>query len=131
MKRLGVSIYPEHSTPEKDKEYLSLAAKYGFKRVFTCLLSVNAPKEQIAAEFKDIIGHATALGMEVILDIAPRVFDDLGISYNDLSFFHEMGAAGLRLDEGFDGHKEASMTYNPYGLKVEINASQGTKYVDN
>ena len=41
MGRLGVSIYPEHSTPEKDKAYLTLAAKYGFKRVFTCLLSVN------------------------------------------------------------------------------------------
>lgn len=30
MRRLGISIYPEHSTVEKDKEYLTLASKYGF-----------------------------------------------------------------------------------------------------
>ena len=29
MRRLGISIYPEHSTVEKDKEYLTLASKYG------------------------------------------------------------------------------------------------------
>ena len=29
-KKLGVSIYPNHSTTEKDKEYLALAASYGF-----------------------------------------------------------------------------------------------------
>lgn len=46
MRRLGISIYPEHSTVEKDKEYLTLASKYGFNRVFTCLLSVDGEKEK-------------------------------------------------------------------------------------
>ena len=32
MARLGISLYPEHSTLEKDKAYVTLAAKYGFKR---------------------------------------------------------------------------------------------------
>ena len=27
--------------------------------------------------------------------------------------------------------QESIMTYNPYGLKIEINMSNGTKYVDN
>ena len=35
MGKLGISIYPERSTFEKDKAYLDLAHKYGFKRVFT------------------------------------------------------------------------------------------------
>lgn len=132
MARLGVSIYPEHSTKEKDMEYLSLAAKYGFKRVFTCLLSLEGKNvEQIRSEFKEIIEHANSLGMEVILDVAPNIFEGLGISYDDLSFFADLGAAGIRLDEGFDGAKEAHMTFNPYNLKIEINASLGTKYVDN
>ncbi|MGL5296450.1 MAG: MupG family TIM beta-alpha barrel fold protein, partial [Culicoidibacterales bacterium] len=39
-RRLGISIYPEHSTPEAIKEYIDLAAKYGYERIFTCLLSV-------------------------------------------------------------------------------------------
>ena len=29
-----------------------------FSRIFTCLLSVNRPKEEIVAEFKEIINHA-------------------------------------------------------------------------
>lgn len=130
MGLLGISIYPEHSTVEKDKAYLKLAASYGFKRVFTCLLSVNKPQEEIKSEFKEIIGYANELGMEVIVDVSPSVFEKLGISYDNLSFFKEIGAAGFRLDEGFDGSIEANMTYNPEGLKVELNAGDTTYYID-
>lgn len=132
MKRsLGISIYPEHSTVKKDKAYLKLASEYGFTRVFTCLLSVNKPKEDIVREFKEIIEYATDLGYEVILDVAPAVFDQLGISYDDLSFFHDMGATGIRLDVGFDGAKEAMLTFNPYELAIEINMSNNVAYLDN
>lgn len=130
MGRLGVSIYPEHSTPDKDKAYLSLAASYGFSRVFTCLLSVKKPAEEIKKDFVDVISHANRLGMEVIVDVAPSVFKNLGITYDNLSFFKEIGAAGFRLDEGFNGAVEANMTYNPEGLKVEINASSDSPYID-
>lgn len=132
MARLGISLYPEHSTLQKDKEYITLAAKYGIKRIFTCLLSVdNKTKEQILVEFRDMIDHAHTYGMEVILDVAPFVFDKLGVTYDDLSFFKDMHADGVRLDEGFDSLKEALMSYNPENLKIEINASLGTKYLDN
>lgn len=131
MKRLGISIYPEHSTPEKDKAYLTLAASYGFKRVFTCLLSVNGDPSQVKAQFTELNRYAKSLGMEVIVDIAPRVFQTLGISYEDLSFFHEIGADGVRLDLGFTGMEESVMTFNPYGLKIELNMSNLTKYLDN
>lgn len=132
MKRsLGISIYPEHSTVEDDKAYLKLASQYGFTRVFTCLLSVNKPKEEIVCEFKEIIEYAIELGYEVILDVAPAVFNQLGISYDDLSFFHEMGATGIRLDMGFDGAKEAMLTFNPYDLAIEINMSNNVAYLDN
>ena len=40
-RRLGISIYPEHSIMEEDKKYIDLAKKYGFKRIFMCLLSAN------------------------------------------------------------------------------------------
>ncbi|MFS0781111.1 DUF871 domain-containing protein [Bacillus sp. 1P06AnD] len=130
MRKLGISIYPEHSTREKDKAYISLAAKYGFKRIFTCLLSVTGDKEEIIEEFTDIISHANKEGMEVIFDVAPHVFPAIGASYDDLSVFAKMGAVGIRLDEGFGGQKEALMTHNPHGLKIEINISSGTKYVE-
>lgn len=131
MRGLGISIYPEHSTVEKDKAYIALAHKYGFKRIFTCLLSVEGDKEVIMKEFKETIEYANELGMIVIVDIAPNIFEKLGISYTDLSFFHELGAYGIRLDVGFTGHEEAVMTHNPYGLKIEINMSSATRYLDN
>lgn len=132
MPKLGVSIYPEHSTVEKDKEYLRKAAQLGFKTVFTCLLSVDEGREEEAkAKFKEINSYALSLGMEVTFDVAPSVFDKFHISYDELSFFKELDAYAIRLDEGFDSHKEALLSYNPQGLKIVINASNGTKYLDN
>lgn len=131
MGKLGISIYPERSTFEKDKAYLDQAHKYGFKRVFTSLLQITDDKEKVLAEFKQVVDYANSLGMEVMVDINPSLFEQLEISYDDLSFFDEMGAYGVRLDIGFTGAEEARMTRNPYNIKIEINMSTGTSYVDN
>ncbi|MGX6980216.1 DUF871 domain-containing protein [Vagococcus elongatus] len=132
MRKFGISVYPNHSSVEDIKEYMDLAAKYGFSRVFTCLLSVDKEdKKQIVADFSETIAHATALGMEVIADISPKVFDELGISYDDLSFFKEIGADGIRLDMGFTGNEESIMTFNPQELAIELNISSGTRYLEN
>ena len=131
MGKLGISIYPERSTFKKDKAYLDLAHKYGFKRVFTSLLQIEDDKEKVLADFSKVVEYANQLGMEVMVDINPALFEQLGISYDDLSFFHKMGAYGIRLDIGFTGAEEAKMTRNPYGRKIEIYMSSGTRYVDN
>ncbi|MDR2833838.1 MAG: DUF871 domain-containing protein [Streptococcaceae bacterium] len=131
MGKLGISIYPERSTFEKDQAYLDLAHQYGFKRVFTSLLEITGNKEEVLAGFKKSVDYANSLGMEVMVDIAPNLFKQLEISYDDLSFFHEMGAYGVRLDLGFTGAEEARMTRNPFNIKIEINMSGGTSYVDN
>lgn len=131
MGKLGVSVYPERSTYEKDMAYLDLAAKYGFKRVFTSLLEIKGNKDEVLSEFRKVVNHANSLGMQVIVDINPGLFKQLGVDYDDLSFFHDLGAWGIRLDVGFNGLTEAQMTHNPYGLKIEINMSQGTKQIDN
>lgn len=131
MRNLGISIYPNHSNVEDDLAYIELAHKYGFTRIFTCLLSMEGDSEKIIEHFKQTIQFSKQLGMEVICDINPRVFSELNISYNDLSFFNALGVDGIRLDLGFTGNEEAQMTFNPYGLKVEINMSNATKYLDN
>ena len=110
MKQLGISIYVEKTSFEDNITYLKLAHKYGFTRIFTCLLSVEGDKEKIVREFKDVIAEANKLGMQVIADVSPRVFKELGISYNDLSFFNSLGAYGIRLDMGFSGLEESIMT---------------------
>jgi len=127
---IGLSIYPERSTFEQDKAYLDLAHKYGYKRIFTSLLQIEGDKDEVMKGFKKVIDYANSLSMEVMIDIAPHLFKQLDISYDELKFFHDLGAYGIRLDVGFTGSEEARMTRNPYGLKIEINMSAGTKYVD-
>lgn len=121
---LGISIYPDKATNQEIIDYIELAAKYNFKRIFTCLLSVEGDKQQIIAQFTDMIEHAKKHGMEVYLDVAPHVLSELGIEQGDLSFFSKLGAAGIRLDESYNGAVEAAMSYNKYDLNIEINMSQ-------
>ena len=93
-------------------------------------MSVEKSSEEIINDFKDIHLYAKSKGYEIIVDVSPRVFDQLDISYKDLSFFKEIGADGLRLDAGFSGNEESIMTFNPYGLKIEINMSNNVHTID-
>ncbi|WP_086314198.1 hypothetical protein A5821_001793 [Enterococcus sp. 7F3_DIV0205] len=132
MKRaLGVSVYPDHSDIEKDKAYLKKASEFGFSRIFMSMLEVTEGKEVVKEKFKSLISYAKSLGYETILDVAPNIFDELQISYDDLTFFYETGADGIRLDAGFDGNKEAKLTFNPFELAIELNMSNDVAYLDN
>lgn len=132
MARLGISIYPEHSDLQEDIAYIKRAGRYGFKRIFTCLLSVEGKsRESVIGEFQARADAAHEAGLEIIADVSPAVFEKLGVSYEDLSVFSQMHLDGIRLDEGFDGMKESLMTYNPQGLKIELNASTQLVYVAN
>ena len=91
---------------------------------------INNVKE-IVEEFKVMLDAANAEGMEVIADLDPTVFKRLNASIHDLKLFADIGLRGIRLDMGFSGYEEAIMTYNKYGLKIELNVSNGTKYLDN
>ena len=62
MHRLGISLYPEHSTPDKDYAYMELAAMNGFSRIFTCLLSVEKNAEDTIAEFGGVVARADVRG---------------------------------------------------------------------
>ena len=127
----GISIYPFHASLKENCEYIEKAAHYGFTRAFTCLLSVDTSKKnEIIEEFKKTIEYAEKKGIRVIADVSPNVFKELDISYNDLTFFGNLGASGIRLDMGFSGNEEASMTFNPQNLKIELNMSQKTHYLD-
>lgn len=129
---LGISVYPYKEDINKTKEYIERAAKYGYQRLFTNLLQIEEnEKEKVVSEMKEIILHARSFGMEVILDVNPGVFDQLNISYNDLTFFKDMGATGIRLDSTFDGLVESLLTFDDTNLDLEINISNDTAYLDN
>lgn len=131
MKKLGVSIYPSKSGIEEDKEYLKLASEFGFTRIFTSLLEIEGSREDVINKYKEITEYGKKLGMSTTLDISPRLFKELDISYENLKFFKDIGADSIRLDVGFSGQEEALMTKNEYDLKIEVNMSSGTKYIDN
>lgn len=130
MRRLGISIYPEKSSLDDIFKYLKDAREIGASRIFSCLLSVNKEVEIIKKEFKKINEYAKSLGYEIIVDVSPKVFNDLGISYKNLEFFKEILCDGIRLDMGFTGNEESLMTFNKENLKIEINMSNDTSYID-
>lgn len=132
MKRLGISVYPSGDNVSEIVKYIHLAGKYGFKRIFTCLISVvDRNIEDVINEFKIVLTAAKEENMEVIADLDPTIFRKLNASIYDLRIFKDIGLDGIRLDMGFGGQEESIMSFNEYGLKIELNMSNGNKYIDN
>jgi hypothetical protein len=129
---LGISVYPSQASLADNLAYIELAAKYGYERIFTSLLELTPEMEEanLLDDYRALLARGNELGMKTILDINPALFEQLDVSYDDLAFFADMGAWGLRLDLGFTGAEEAKMTHNPYGLKIELNMSRGQHYID-
>ena len=121
--RFGISIYPEHSTQQKDFEYMELAAKYGFTRLFTCLLSVETSAQELIEKFTTYIKKAHDLGFIVSIDTNPKVFKHLNASAFDLSVFAKMNVDILRLDTGLGDFYDVAITRNKYNIKIEFNGS--------
>lgn len=124
MHKLGISLYPQHSTREQDDAYMALAAKYGFKRIFTCLLSGKGEKDEIIATFTDFMSRAHQYGFEVSVDTNPEIFAKLGATPFDLKVFADMGVDIIRLDGHFGATEDIAITRNPYHIPIEFNASQ-------
>ncbi len=122
-RRLGVSVYPEHSTPERDRDYLERAARLGFSRVFTCLLSVKGSAEKTIEEFTAFIRMAHELGFEVAVDTNEDVFRRLGATPEGIGPFAKMGVDIIRLDGHFGDHGDIMLTRNAAGIAIEFNAS--------
>lgn len=121
--QLGISVYPEKMNHEACLEYIRLAGRYGYKRIFTCLLSVaDTDREALIREFRDLMDCAHENGMFVILDVNPTVLQAIGVQGEDLSFFEELHADGIRLDNGFDGKRERRMSFHT-NLYLEMNSS--------
>lgn len=123
MRRLGISLYPEHSTSAKDRAYMERAAALGFSRIFTCLLSVEKDAEATIEEFGAFIRDAHELGFIVAVDTNQKVFERLGATPGDLTPFARMGVDIIRLDAHFGDEGDVLITRNPHGIAVEFNAS--------
>ncbi|MBE6468658.1 MAG: DUF871 domain-containing protein [Coriobacteriaceae bacterium] len=122
-RRLGVSVYPERTDVERVRSYLERAARLGFSRVFTCLLSVSGGADETIQEFAGFIRMAHDLGFTVSVDTNEDVFGRLGASPEDVGPFAEMGVDIIRLDGHFGDQGDIMLTRNAAGIAIEFNAS--------
>ena len=120
---LGVSLYPEQENRQEIENYLTLAEKYGFTKVFTSLFSVEGSKEDIISYFHDLCEAAHRHGMEVYGDCNARFFMEMGCTPDDLSVFKEIGLDVLRMDLMFNDERDVAIVNNKEGLRVQLNAS--------
>ena len=123
MAVLGVSVYPDIRPLDEIADYLHLASSYGYTRVFTRMFSVEGTPEEVLAYFRDLDGVAHECGMEISLDINPECMARLGATPADLSVFAEIKADILRMDGAYGEDDNVTMLKNPYGMKIEYNAS--------
>lgn len=123
MRTLGISVYPDIRPLEEIVDYLALASKYGFTRVFTSMFSVEGTNEEVLAYFRDLDAAAHEYGMRVSLDINPECMTRLGATPQDLSVFDGIDADILRMDGAYGEDDNVAMLQNPYGMQIEYNAS--------
>ena len=123
MTELGVMAYPDLSPMERIRDYLRTAAKYGFRRVTSSMLSVEGTDQEIIDYFREFNQTAHEWGMKVSLDVNTNFLRRFHQFYEDISLFHELGCDIIRLDGSYGAEKDYIMTQNPYGIKVEMNAS--------
>lgn len=133
MKKLGISIYPQKASLEKNLAYLEEAAKFGFSRLFVALLGAEPTQVGIRRDYGPILKRAKELNYEVSCDVNGEVIKAVcgeGFFGNyDLSFFHELGVDIIRFDMGMSEMEEAFFIKNKFGIKVELNMSMEIDHV--
>ena len=124
MHKLGISVYPDKSPKEEVYAYMEKAAKLGFKRIFTCFLSIPEDKrESYLVEFKEFMKKAHELGFEVAADTNPEVFKLIGATPDNLKPFVDLGLDIIRMDGNFGTQGDIQLTRNHDNIKIEFNAS--------
>jgi hypothetical protein len=125
MIEFGVALYPDDISISHDIKYLEMVRKYNFSELFLCLFSAENLENS-----KRIINIAKEMGFFITADIHFDVFKDHGLNYEDISFIKEIGLDAIRLDKGFSGFEEAMMTYNDFGIFIDLNISSDYNIVE-
>lgn len=123
MVRLGVSVYPEQETIEEIEQYLQLASKYGFSKVFTSMFSVPGTKEEVFDYFKNFTEIAHKYNMIVCGDCNTEFFKKMEASEKNLKIFKEMDIDVIRMDMSYMDHRDVELINNDYGIGIEMTAA--------
>ena len=131
MITLGVSVYPDLRPIEEIEEYLHLASKYGFTRVFSSMFSVEGTAEEVLAYFKKLDTIAHECGMKVSLDVNPECLDKIGVTPDDIHVMNDIGCDIIRMDGSYGDEGDIKIINNPYGIMIEFNASLPIEIIQN
>ena len=123
MPTLGVSVYPDIRPLDEIADYLRLAARYGYTRVFSSMFSVEGTPAEVLEYFRKLNAVAHECGMRTSLDINPECMARLGATPTDLSVFQSIDCDILRMDGAYGEDDNVAMLMNPYGMQIEYNAS--------
>ena len=119
----GISVYLGLGAGlEEIREYLALAKKYGYSRLFTSLHIPEADHREILRDFRQMTKTAANLGFRITADISPRTFKVLEIAPEKPEAFLELGIHTLRLDFGFQ-LEETLLMAKSLACELELNAS--------
>lgn len=124
----GISIYfGLDNTMEENIELLIESHKLGFTRIFTSLHIPETDYSILKNETREFFKLAKKYNMDIISDISPNTFKFLGLNDMDLKGLGDMGVKTIRIDFGYSQEEISKMTKNPYGIKIQLNASTITE----
>ena len=123
MAVLGVSVYPDLRPLDEIECYLKRASSVGYTRVFSSMFSAPGSPREVLDLFRDLCERAHKCSMQVSLDINPGCMRRLGATPKDLSVFDDIGVDILRMDGAYEQDENVCMLQNPYGMRIEYNAS--------
>lgn len=130
-RRLGISIYPEQSTFEKDKKYLEIAKKLGYEIVFTSILHYGLDEDfdkKTSMVFKSI-AYAKSLGFYIILDVEQNSMNKANIDKNFLKC-KTLGVDCVRLDTPLRASEIAFATHNEANIDIQLNMSSNDNLLE-
>ena len=125
MATFGVSVYPDLRPLDEIAAYLRRASERGAKRVFSSMFSVEGSNEEVLDYFRAFNAAVHDCGMEVILDVNTAFLDRLGCAPDNVALFHEIGCDVIRMDGSYGVEGDLELCRNPYGIKIQLNASAG------
>ena len=124
----GFSIYfGLDNTKEENIKLLNDSHKLGFTRIFTSLHIPEANYSTLKTDVCEFFSLAKKYNMDIISDISPNTFKFLNLDDMDLKGLCDMGVKTIRIDFGYSEEEISKMSKNPYGIKIQLNASTITK----
>jgi len=124
----GISIYfGMENTREENIKLLEEAHEFRFTRIFTSFHIPEANYSILKSEAQEFFKLAKKYDMDIISDISPNTFKFLDLRDMDLKGLYDIGVKTIRIDFGYTQEEISKMTQNPYGIKIQLNASTITE----